>query len=108
MSISKSHVSHPGTLLKIQIPGPKCSEHLMQLSWSRAWEFAPTGFGCWGPIEHSLRNHAGWFTGFSRENLPHGDIWYSNRGMAAVNKCQHLASPAVPVAPLSMRALDKR
>ena len=38
---------------------------------------------------------------------PNRDIWYSNREMAAVNKCQHLAGPAVSISPLSMDALDK-
>ncbi|XP_055465167.1 uncharacterized protein LOC129678423 [Psammomys obesus] len=40
------------------------------------------------------------------KNPPNRDIWYSNREMAALNKCQHLAEPAVSVSPLSMDALD--
>jgi hypothetical protein len=47
------------------------------------------------------------FTRFFREKSPQNrDIWYFNREMAAVNKCQHLAGPAVSVSPLSMDALD--
>lgn len=50
-----------------------------------------------------------WFTRHfyfpGKKNPPNRDIWYSNREMAAVNKCQHLAEPAVSVSPLSMDAL---
>lgn len=44
---------------------------------------------------------------FPEKISPNRDIWYSNREMAAVNKCQHLACPAVSISPLSMDALDK-
>lgn len=42
-----------------------------------------------------------------QSNPPNRDIWYFNREMAAVNKCQHLACPAVSISPLSMDGLDE-
>lgn len=45
---------------------------------------------------------------FPEKIPPNRDIWYSNREMAAVNKCQHLAGPAVSISPLSMDALVQR
>lgn len=39
---------------------------------------------------------------------PNTDIWHFNREMAAVNKCQHLARPAVSISPLSMDGLRWR
>lgn len=45
---------------------------------------------------------------FPEKIPPNIDIWYFNREMAAVNKCQHLARPAVSLSPLSMDGLRWR
>lgn len=58
---------------------------------------------CWS-IEHSMCYPA--HQSFQRKIPADRDIWHSNREVAAVNKCQHLAGPAVSVSLLSMDAPD--